>query len=175
LHYLGLVLSVAKHGCCDAYLFCRHILSLTPSDQISQGNPLLSNFDLSQDGFPFRKDIPTIIETRRALLSDVLIFDILLSSGGVRNSHVLYPPSDPASLSALLDAIAQSTYDSLKKDCLVYFLIKWHEFKIDGSGGDKMKEEIFVQERCIPPQFVLLADAYWYLDTGSDVEVRDMP
>ncbi|EIN08466.1 hypothetical protein PUNSTDRAFT_68800, partial [Punctularia strigosozonata HHB-11173 SS5] len=110
------------------------------------------------------------IEDRRGLLNGLLIFDILLQSGGIRDAHLLYPPRDPESLSLLLDAITNSTYDSLKKDCLVYFLIKWHEFKIDGSGGDRIREEMFVQERCIPPQFVLLADAYWYFDTGSDVE-----
>ena len=96
-------------------------------------------------------------------MSDLLIFDILLSSGGVRQPDALWPPTDPESLRRLLSAIEESTYDTLKKDCLVYFLLKWHQ---DG------REERFKEERCIPPQFAMLSDAYWHLDSGVHVEVR---
>jgi len=41
-----------------------------------------AHFDLSTDLFPWREPIPHEIETRRAHMSDLLIFDILLSSGG---------------------------------------------------------------------------------------------
>ncbi|KAF9010001.1 nuclear pore complex assembly-domain-containing protein [Cyathus striatus] len=101
-----------------------------------------------------------VIEHRRALLSDQLLFDILLSSGGIRVPDLIYPPRDEEGLQRLLDSIAQSQYDSLKKDCLVYFLLKWHQ---DG------REERFKANRCIPPQFAALADAYWYLDSGVQV------
>jgi Nuclear pore complex assembly len=125
----------------------------------------MSLFDLSSEGFPWRAPRPHEIETRRAQLSDLLIFDILLSSGGVRQPDTLWPPTDPASLRRLLDAIEGSTYDALKKDCLIYFLLKWHQ---DG------KEERFREERCIPPQFAMLSDAYWHLDSGIQLEVRSM-
>jgi hypothetical protein len=98
-------------------------------------------------------------------MNDQLIFDLLLSTGGIRRPDSLYPPSDVDSLKLLLDAIRDSTYDTLKKDCLIYYLLKWHK---DG------REEIYRDDKCIPPQFVLLADAYWYLDTGSDVAVCSM-
>lgn len=120
-------------------------------------------FDLSSDGFPWRAPRYEDIETRRAQLSDLLIFDILLSSGGIRQPDALWPPNDPASLQRLLDAIEGSTYDTLKKDCLVYFLLKWHQ---DG------REERFREDKCIPPQFAMLSDAYWHLDSGISVEVR---
>ena len=95
-------------------------------------------------------------------MSDLLIFDMLLSAGGVKHPHTLYPPRDLDSLRRLLDAIEETTYDALKKDCLIYFLLKWHR---DG------REERFQEDRCIPPQFVALADAYWHLDSGIDVPV----
>ena len=87
----------------------------------------------------------------------------MLSSGGILEPATLYPPADVASLSALLHAIENSTYDRLKKDSLVYFLLKWHQ---DG------REAKFADERCISPQFCALCDAYWHLDTGWNVEVR---
>ncbi|KAA1472108.1 hypothetical protein DENSPDRAFT_859310 [Dentipellis sp. KUC8613] len=93
-------------------------------------------------------------------MSDLLIFDILLTSGGLREPHLLWPPTDVASLQRLLDAIQSSSYDALKKDCLVYFLLKWHQ---DG------REESFKEDRSIPPQFSALSDAYWHLDTGIDI------
>lgn len=126
----------------------------------------MSLFDLSSDGFPWRAPRPHEIESRRAQLSDLLIFDILLSSGGVRQPDSLWPPTDPASLHRLLEAIEDSTYDALKKDCLIYFLLKWHQ---DG------REERFREDRCIPPQFAMLSDAYWHLDSGINVEVRNIP
>ena len=92
----------------------------------------------------------------------MFIFDILLSSGGIPEPDVLYPPSDVESLLQLLRAIESSNYDALKKECLVYFLLKWHQ---DG------REERFAVERCIPPQFAALADAYWYLDSGINIPV----
>ena len=93
---------------------------------------------------------------------NILIFDILLTSGGIREPYLLFPPEDAESLQKLLDAIQSTSYDTLKKDCLVYFLLKWHQ---DG------REKAFQQQRCIPPQFAALADAYWHLDTGINVPV----
>ena len=74
-------------------------------------------FDLSPEYFPWRHPILRQIEQRRAQLSDALIFDILLSSGGIRHPDSLYPPQDIDALRNLLAAIEETTYDSLKKDC----------------------------------------------------------
>jgi len=103
------------------------------------------------------------IETRRAQLSGSLIFDILLTTGGVRDPGTVFPPSDVDSLKTLLNAIADCTFDALKKECLVYYLLKWYR---DGREGT------FRHERSIPPHFALLADAYWHLDTGIQITVR---
>lgn len=43
---------------------------------------------------------------------------------------------------------------------MVYFLLKWHQ---DG------REEKFALQKCIPPQFAALADAYWHLDSGINL------
>ncbi|KIP12081.1 hypothetical protein PHLGIDRAFT_62558, partial [Phlebiopsis gigantea 11061_1 CR5-6] len=99
------------------------------------------------------------IEDRRARMSDVLVFDFLLAAGGVKHPDMLYPPRDVEGLKRLLDQIEETTYDTLKKDCLVYFLLKWHE-------DDRASR--FQEARCIPPQFVALADAYWHLDSGKE-------
>jgi hypothetical protein len=107
------------------------------------------------------------IESRRAALADVLIFDILLTRGGIVGPGSLYPPTDAEGLARLLSAIENCTYDRLKRDCLVYYLLKWH------TGPDRFSREAsFVAERCIPPQFTMLADAYWCLDTGNGLEVN---
>lgn len=129
---------------------------------MSADGDLLQYFDLSPDKFPWRAPRPQEIEVRRAHMSDMLVFDILLSSGGIRHPDILFPPADPDSLERLLEAITHSTYDVLKQDCLVYFLLKWHQ---DG------REEEFKERRGIPPQFASLADAYWHLDSGVNVGV----
>lgn len=86
----------------------------------------------------------------------------MLSAGGIPEPDVLYPPSDVESLLRLLRAIESSSYDALKKDCLFYFLLKWHQDE---------REDKYAMERCIPPHFTALADAYWYLDSGINVPV----
>ena|SRR5882762_11092450 len=124
---------------------------------------LLALFERSSEEFAWRYPVCDQVEARRAQMNDQLIFDLLLSTGGIRRPDRVYPPTDVDSLKRLLDAIRDSTYDTLKKNCLIYYLLKWHK---DG------REEVYRDEKCIPPQFVLLADAYWYLDTGVDVAVR---
>lgn len=121
----------------------------------------LSYFDVTDELFPWQDSVVQEIERRRAALNDMLLFDILLSLGGIRQPDTFYPPRDVRSLERLLDAISASQYDILKKDCLVYFLLKWHE---DG------RETKFEQARSIPPQFCALSDAYWHLDAGLNVQ-----
>ncbi|KAK1229763.1 hypothetical protein PQX77_007162 [Marasmius sp. AFHP31] len=122
---------------------------------------LLSYFDLSSTSFAWREPIFSEIESRRALLNDTLLFDILLTLGGIKEPETRYPPSNPDALQDLLTQINESpAYDGLKKDGLVYYLLKWHK---DG------RESRFQRERSIPPQFVALADAYWCLDSGVDI------
>ncbi|KAF8155739.1 nuclear pore complex assembly-domain-containing protein [Crassisporium funariophilum] len=127
--------------------------------QHTRNSPFITFFDVSNN-FPWQTPRPEQIRQRRVAMLDSLIFDILLMSGGVREPYLVYPPEDSEGLERLLEVIEGTTYDALKKDCLVYFLLKWHQ---DG------RERNFQQQRCIPPQFTALADAYWHLDTGINV------
>ncbi|KAJ4473085.1 nuclear pore complex assembly-domain-containing protein [Lentinula aciculospora] len=123
---------------------------------------LLNYFDVSDDLFPWHKVRVQEIEQRRAILDDTLLFDIMLTLGGIRDPDTLYPPTDVLGLQRLLNAIVNSTYDALKKDCLVYFLLKWHR---DG------RERRFQRDRLIPPQLAQLAEAYWCLDAAVNVPI----
>jgi len=145
-------------------VFCVADFALQDDATSEVNTGFLNYFDLEPQAFAWRDAIPHTIESRRSLLSDLLFFDTLLLSGGVRDPATLYPPTDVASLSNLLHAIESSNYDRLKKDSLVYFLLKWYQ---DG------REARFADERCILPHFCALCDAYWHLDTGWNVEVCD--
>ncbi|OSC97773.1 hypothetical protein PYCCODRAFT_1398167 [Trametes coccinea BRFM310] len=126
----------------------------------AEAEDYMQYFDLSLEQFAWRAPRTQDIEVRRAHMSDMLFIDILLSSGGIRHPESLFPPTNPESLEKLVDAVKQSSYDTLKQDCLIYYLLKWHQ---DG------REEEFREKRCIPPQFAALADAYWHLDSGINV------
>ncbi|KAG9313526.1 nuclear pore complex assembly-domain-containing protein [Chiua virens] len=115
--------------------------------------------------FPFTPDTINFIEVRRARMSDLLIFDVLLIRGGIPSPDMLFPPLDWASLKKLLNAIDESVYDILKKDCLIYILLRF-AWDLDVKDPNHGWRERYIEERCIPPQFELLADAYWQVDTG---------
>lgn len=154
----------ARHGrresSFDTRLDCpAHLLYVQDSEH-GHNSVYLPYFDLNN--FAWRAPRPQEIEQRRANLDDLLIFDILLRSGSVRSPDILYPPHNEQSLLRLLEAIEKSNYDTLKKDCLVYFLLKWHQ---DG------REDRFAMQKSLPPQFTILADAYWHLDSGINVAV----
>ncbi|KAI0323778.1 hypothetical protein GY45DRAFT_530748 [Cubamyces sp. BRFM 1775] len=127
---------------------------------MSAEEDLMQYFDLNPDQFAWRPPRLHDIHVRRAHMSNMLFFDILISSGGIRHSDTLFPPTDPESLQKLVQAVRQSTYDVLKQDSLIYYLLKWHQ---DG------REDEFREKRHIPPQFAALSDAYWHLDSGINV------
>ncbi|KAI9567500.1 nuclear pore complex assembly-domain-containing protein [Boletus coccyginus] len=116
--------------------------------------------------FPFTSHKIQSIESRRASMSDLLILDVLLIRGGIHSPDMLFPPADRTALRKLLDAIDQSVYDILKKDCLVYILLKW-AWDTDPKATNPGWDARYLQDRCIAPQFAALADAYWLLDTGT--------
>jgi hypothetical protein len=129
----------------------------------SESSSLLHWFDLSPSAFPFNASRINAIKARRAALDNSLFFDELLALGGV-DATQLHPPNDPHHLTLLLEALEDMGWDKLKKDCLVYYLLKHWD---DGS------ERQFAQHRLIPAQFAALSDAYYLLDNGNEtVPVR---
>src|ERR1700733_14670064 len=76
---------------------------------------LLTLFERSPEEFAWRYPVCDQVEARRAQMNDQLIFDVLLLTGGIQRPDTLYPPTDVPSLKRLLDAIRDSTYDTLKK------------------------------------------------------------
>lgn len=95
-------------------------------------------------------------------MSGELFFDILLKLGGIEQPASLYPPVDVSSLQRLLDAIESVTYDTMKRDCLIYYLLRW---QMDG------RESTFAEEKVISPHYVSLADSYWFLDLNTNLGV----
>lgn len=98
-------------------------------------------------------------------MSNQLFFDILLGLGGIERPSDLYPPSSVPELQRLLDVIDSLSFDSMKRDCLVYYLLKWHQ-------DDREKD--YSKVKCISPHYVALADAYWHLDTAISIGVSYM-
>ncbi|KAG6873667.1 hypothetical protein C0995_012601 [Termitomyces sp. Mi166 len=125
------------------------------------GEPVhLKYFDVSDAGFAWPGPLREQLRERRMKLEDKFIFDILLEAGGIERPWTLFPPRALEDLELVLQAIELSDYDILKKECLVYYLLKWHN---DG------RESRFQEERSIPSQYTNLADAYWHLDAGCDI------
>ncbi|KDQ13408.1 hypothetical protein BOTBODRAFT_111645, partial [Botryobasidium botryosum FD-172 SS1] len=104
------------------------------------------------------------IASRRQSLGSMLFFDELLQIAGLGSEHEplsnhLYPPTDAVSFKRLLMAIEGCEWDEMKRDCLIYYILKhW------GDG----REKDFAGRRHIPPQFVSLSSAYFYLDSGNE-------
>lgn len=70
----------------------------------------------------------------------------------------MYPPHTPDAFVALQDAINNSEFDDVKRNCLLYYLLKaWND----------NRSALFAQAKAIPRQYVILSDGYYHLDTGS--------
>ncbi|KAI5123264.1 hypothetical protein M0805_001353 [Coniferiporia weirii] len=128
---------------------------------VDVAHELISYFALRADEFAWNGDACDQVRARRAAMSGVLFFDILLQLGGIGDPQDLYPPADIRALKRLLDTIEHASYDSMKRDCLVYYLLKW---QMDG------REVGYADEKVISPHYAALADAYWLLDTGLNLD-----
>lgn len=98
-------------------------------------------------------------------MSGELFFDILLRLGGKENAIELYPPTNYAELCRLINEVDSTSYDQMKRDCLIYYLLRW---QMDGT------EETYIVDKMIPGQYVVLADAYWHLDSDITLEVHTL-
>ncbi|KAF8491014.1 nuclear pore complex assembly-domain-containing protein [Gautieria morchelliformis] len=108
--------------------------------------------------FPFTPDVRNAILARRALMSDELVFDLLLEQASIAAPHALFPPDSPDALTALLDAIAQCPWDALKKSSLLFYLLSHVSPRVAAEHAALW---------ALPDQFVHLAHACFLLDAGA--------
>ncbi|KAL5480980.1 hypothetical protein ACEPAI_9921 [Sanghuangporus weigelae] len=131
-----------------------------PEERRESGE-IVGRFGEKTEQLPWTQDVYNHILARRAAMSGQLFFDMLLRLGGIDNPASIYPPYNMLSLKVLVDAILDLSYDSMKRDCLVYYLLKQLQ-----NG----KEVSFAYDRSISPHYVALTDAYWELDSGINLE-----
>ncbi|PLW11557.1 hypothetical protein PCANC_20584 [Puccinia coronata f. sp. avenae] len=84
------------------------------------------------------------LRSRHETIDGMLFFDRLMKLGSIPNSTDLFPPPHPSRLRQLLDSIEACSFDILKKNCLVYYLLKEY---CDN------RETRFAIDRLIPSHF----------------------
>ncbi|KZT34781.1 hypothetical protein SISSUDRAFT_247398 [Sistotremastrum suecicum HHB10207 ss-3] len=122
-------------------------------------------FDLSPQRFPWHEPVPQRVRQQRDIYDGTLFLDTMLEAAQVENARALYPPWDPESFGDLYNAVRKAKWDRMRKDCIVYYLLKWWE---DG------REVKFRRQRSIPPQFSTLADAYYFFDMGEATKAANL-
>ncbi|KAA1138686.1 hypothetical protein PGTUg99_034576 [Puccinia graminis f. sp. tritici] len=95
------------------------------------------------------------LRSREETIDGMLFFDRLMKLGSIPNFKDLFPPPHPSRLRQLLDSIDACSFDLLKKNCLVYYLLKEY-----GDG----RENRFAIDRLIPSHFSRGLDGLWALD-----------
>lgn len=116
----------------------------------------------AEAAIPWSKTANAVRKTRQTMPDGLLFLDRLLQLAFVdrmsciaskcnaclvahsrRLSAVLYPPTDYPGLRKLIDAIKDSTFDTLKADCLVYYLLKDYQ---DGREAQFAKARALVSD-----------------------------
>ncbi|KAH8917741.1 hypothetical protein BT69DRAFT_1323363 [Atractiella rhizophila] len=126
---------------------------------------LLSFFEGEKGkGFPWSDDVCRRIVKRREEMEDGRLFiDLLLEIAGVADYDVLYPPPSEAHLQTLLNQISSSTtFNVLKQDCLIYYLL----LDLPPSSSTS-PARAFASVRLLPPSWVKSMDGWHSLDSGS--------
>ncbi|EGG12462.1 uncharacterized protein MELLADRAFT_101638 [Melampsora larici-populina 98AG31] len=114
---------------------------------ISQSSNQVISIDLN--------DLKSTSRSRNQMPGNLLFFDRLLLLASISNHKKLYPPTNLNVLKSLLDSIDTCPFDSLKKNCLIYYLLKEY--------GDK-REDAFASDKLIPSHFTTGIDGLWALD-----------
>ncbi|KAI9623119.1 hypothetical protein KEM48_009548 [Puccinia striiformis f. sp. tritici PST-130] len=98
------------------------------------------------------------LRSRDETIDGMLFFDRLMKLGSIPNFKDLFPPPHPSRLRQLLDSIDACGFDLLKKNCLVYYLLKEY-----GDG----RETRFAIDRLIHPILVVDLMAYGHSTTPN--------
>lgn len=129
-------------------------IEVTPAPDEDAHLALVTHFN----PFPFTHDARNAIFARRSLMSDELIFDLLLEQASIASPQSLFPPDSPETLLDLLTAIAKCPWDSLKKSCLLFYLLSYVSPDVAAEHAANW---------ALPAQFVHLAHACFLLDMGT--------
>ncbi|KAH9823387.1 nuclear pore complex assembly-domain-containing protein [Melampsora americana] len=100
-------------------------------------------------------DLKSTSRIRKQMPENLFFFDRLLLLASISDYKSLYPPANLNVLQSLLHSIDTCPFDSLKKYCLIYYLLKEY--------GDK-REDAFASDKLIPAHFTTGIDALWALD-----------
>ncbi|OCF45444.1 hypothetical protein I317_00690 [Kwoniella heveanensis CBS 569] len=164
-------------------------------DEFAIPTTILRHFDLADTPWTDLTS-PVIEDRRRRSPGGRLFFDRLLELTGL-DGPALYPPNTPAALRRLLHSIHSCPFDRLKRDCLLYYLLKDYDaapssnqaptmdVDIDVEGEDDPdgtvvitksaagserrpgKADAFAKRRCLPKTWRVFMDGYWALDHSS--------
>ncbi|KNZ62202.1 hypothetical protein VP01_12g3 [Puccinia sorghi] len=106
------------------------------------------------------------LRSRQETIDGLLFFDRLMKIANIPNFNLLFPPTHPSRLRHLLDSIEACHFDLLKKNCLVYYLLK--EYR-------DSRETRFAIDRLIPSHFSRGLDGLWALDHSQwQAAIRSM-
>ncbi|KAI9593087.1 nuclear pore complex assembly-domain-containing protein [Syncephalis fuscata] len=105
--------------------------------------------------FPYDNKTKKNITAARKLFGGHLCIDRLLTFAGVEIGS-LYPPSNEGQLKKLICAIYECDLDQIKKDSIVYYLIR--------ECQDNTIINSFIQSRSIPLPYQQAITGYWLLD-----------
>ncbi|KAL1914574.1 uncharacterized protein VTP21DRAFT_8199 [Calcarisporiella thermophila] len=115
-------------------------------------------FDLHPDKFSYPKAVAQQIESKRRRMDGQLFIDRLLQYAEIEIGQV-YPPRDINQLQHLVRAVFKCDLDSLKKHCIVYYLLR--DTRINARAST------YASKYLIPWYFCRLMDGYWALDQGE--------
>ncbi|WVQ98811.1 hypothetical protein IAU59_005942 [Kwoniella sp. CBS 9459] len=123
-------------------------------DEFAIPTTILRHFDLADT--PWTELTSPLIEDRRKRSpGGRLFFDRLLELTGL-DGPSLYPPNTPAALRRLLHSIHSCPFDRLKRDCLLYYLLKDYDaaspssplqeptMDVDGEEDDDMDGTVVI-------------------------------
>lgn len=116
-------------------------------------------FSTSAKDFIYKTKVIHEKNSLRRSHSNVLFFDLILEQiANIPTEEIkgLYPPHSSADLQQLYKRIRDLDIDGLKKDCILYYLVK--------DGKNPTRESAYVKESALPENFRHLMDGYHALD-----------
>ncbi|KAK9468984.1 nuclear pore complex assembly-domain-containing protein [Lipomyces arxii] len=126
-------------------------------DKMDETEDLAFDLIYPDEEFPYNDEYNNTINNQRTKLDGKLFFDLLSSDiADVQNVVTMYPPSNKQGLIELHEEIAFSGADTLKKQCLIYYILK------DFTSTTASEE--YAESCPLPPAYKYLLDGIHALD-----------